>query len=163
MSGDKNHLVDIGPGPGWNTLWERTHVCGYYAIYVGPCRNVPQDGHLFCAEHKGIKCEVCGRQAVSEVKVHCINSSHHVLCADPKCEAAARAVGCPFDIACRGRCGRPLKPGQTICDEHSKEKCGVCGGQATNQCHIASTRGVCGYNLCDGAECKSKHGGLESH
>ena len=161
--GDNEELVEIGEGPGWTSLWERMDVCGYYAVYVGPCRRVPPSGHQYCTDHEGLACEVCGEQAVTEVGVYCVNGSHHKLCIDPECKDAAKAVGCQFDIAQRGRCGRPLEPGQKVCAEHSSEKCSVCGGQATNQCHIASSSFVCGYNLCDSAECKSKHGGLGSH
>ena len=63
---------------------------------------------------------------------------------------------CKFDVAWVGYCGTNDN-NTDICNEHKKEKCVSCGGQATHQCPMASSM-VCGAPLCDKKECKEKHG-----
>lgn len=56
---------------------------------------------------------------------------------------------CKFDRAWIGACGKPTAT--TFCDEHSKEKCCSCGGQATRECDETG-QFVCGFPLCNDCE-----------
>lgn len=46
-----------------------------------------------------------------------------------------------------GECKKPAPEGQLCCEEHSKEKCHVCGEQATTRCQ-ASRGLMCGIPMC---------------
>lgn len=52
-------------------------MCDYQAGYAGKCKNADDP---FCDEHKKIKCDVCGKQAVRE----CCNGMS-VICGYPLC------------------------------------------------------------------------------
>jgi hypothetical protein len=56
---------------------------------------------------------------------------------------------CQFDEAWRGQCR--IDSDQEYCAEHRKEKCCVCGEQATHSCAMTSQL-VCGFPLCNNCE-----------
>ncbi len=54
---------------------------------------------------------------------------------------------CLFQMAWVGQCKKPSDNGW--CTEHEKEKCVVCGKQATHSCdYTGSSPFVCGAKLC---------------
>ena len=62
---------------------------------------------------------------------------------------------CMFDIALVGQCSNSATH-RGYCEVHVKEKCIICGEQATHEC--PETLGlVCGSPLCDNFECRVKH------
>lgn len=54
---------------------------------------------------------------------------------------------CSFVEPWIGQCKEPCAPGSIYCEKHSKEKCQVCGEQATTRCQ-ASIGCMCGVPLC---------------
>lgn len=54
---------------------------------------------------------------------------------------------CIFDEPWLGRCNNYVIDGGACCEEHEKEKCSVCGEQATTRCQ-ASIGLMCGVPLC---------------
>lgn len=54
---------------------------------------------------------------------------------------------CIFDEPWRGQCTEPKIADSICCAKHSKEKCQVCGEQATTRCQ-ASIGLMCGIPLC---------------
>ncbi|PLS19153.1 hypothetical protein CVD28_01725 [Bacillus sp. M6-12] len=63
---------------------------------------------------------------------------------------------CKFDKAWIGTCKEENATGKEYCEEHIKEVCSVCGGQATHNC-AETMQFVCGTNLCGKLECKLQH------
>lgn len=57
---------------------------------------------------------------------------------------------CKFDLAWIGSCKQEADD-SGFCATHQKEKCQVCGGQATRQCEYTG-QFVCGVPLCDNCE-----------
>lgn len=55
---------------------------------------------------------------------------------------------CIFEEPWVGRCYKPVTEGGLCCESHSREKCSVCGEQATTRCQ-ASIGVMCGVPLCD--------------
>ena len=53
----------------------------------------------------------------------------------------------------RGRCSKPLVPGNCVCLKHSKERCTRCKGQATRECDVP-LQFVCGMPLCESCRCQ---------
>lgn len=54
---------------------------------------------------------------------------------------------CTFNEPWLGRCKNQAIDGGVCCEEHEKEKCSVCGEQATTRCQ-ASIGLMCGIPLC---------------
>ena len=61
---------------------------------------------------------------------------------------------CIFIKAWIGECRKPTVDGETVCEEHSKEKC-QCGEQATRTCDETMGAFVCGAPTCD--DCRVIH------
>lgn len=56
-------------------------------------------------------------------------------------------MGCQFNLAWIGPCGRDVPDGFTFCADHQDLVCCCCGKQAVKQCPEAGSL-VCGYPLC---------------
>ena len=68
-------------------------------------------------------------------------------------------IKCAFWEPYVGECGEPTLPEKVYCKKHDKERCSVCGKQATTRCDVSAGL-MCGAPLCRDHHVCRWHGGL---